>query len=147
MESSGPVRDLPQVVSRHGTRKRTRVPQLYPLVAKLPSAVPSGSRGAEQKQSLGSMSCLQVGDLVLEVKSPGFLWREGPSPFLHISSGKAACGGSVLSLGKDKDSCMKTTVNCGPAAEICPRPPQLEGLYLCGCIRSQITVNCPHCLQ
>lgn len=61
-----------------GSQRRTPVARPYPLLAKLLPALPSGSQDAQQKWSLGTLSCSQAGDLALEVKGShrGFLWSK-----------------------------------------------------------------------
>ena len=68
----------------------------YLLLAKLLPALPSGSRDTRQKRSFGIPSCLQTGDLVLEVKGShrGFLWSGlcGEVPFSPSAHQRWQCG-------------------------------------------------------
>lgn len=80
------------------------------LVVPADSHTPPGAAIQQLRRSGKAVLCHAVtvagDDLVSEVKvsHQEFL-------FLHISSGNVACTGSVLSLGKGKDSSMKLPAN------------------------------------
>lgn len=167
-KAQGWYRTCPSAVSQQGAGKRTPVPWSYLLLAKLLPALPSSSQQAQQKWSFGILSCLQADDLVLEVKGSQqrFLWSEifGEGSFSLSAHQQWQCGSyrvcSVTGQGQgllheeesEEESCMNCKLrsscrNLPPSSAASAQYSQLEGLYLCNCIRSHITVNCPYCLQ